>query len=181
MKQFTEEQRRQWLDSLEKRASSAAVIIEDELGRILCLKSDYKTHWALPGGVIDAGESPLEAAIRETKEEINIDIDIDALRPLMTACRKGDIVSYQFIFLAKVSSCDFSPESMKLQDSEIQQARFFTKDEIQSGEYPLLWAVRAYADGRAGYFETEVPVVYDGAKEVMIRNKIYEQTRNISD
>lgn len=177
---FTKEQRRQWLDSLEKRASSAAVIIEDELGRVLCLKSDYKTHWALPGGVIDAGESPIEAVIRETKEEINFDLDTEDLRPLMTACRKGDIISYQFIFLARIPSSRLSIATMTLQDSEIQQARFFTKDEIRSGDYPLLWAVRAYAEGKSGYFETEIPEVYNGAKEVIQRNKTYEQARNIS-
>jgi 8-oxo-dGTP diphosphatase len=35
----------------------------------------FKNHWALPGGFIDYGESAEDAAIREAKEETNIDIN----------------------------------------------------------------------------------------------------------
>ena len=36
----------------------------------------YKDHWALPGGFVDYGETTESAAIRESKEETSIDIDL---------------------------------------------------------------------------------------------------------
>ena len=36
----------------------------------------YKDHWALPGGFVDYGETTESAAIRESKEETSIDVDL---------------------------------------------------------------------------------------------------------
>lgn len=51
------------------------VIIETEEGGIVLIKrKSYPFQWALPGGFVDYGESLEEAAIREAKEETNLDI-----------------------------------------------------------------------------------------------------------
>lgn len=34
----------------------------------------FQDHWALPGGKVDEGETTLEAAFREVKEETNLDL-----------------------------------------------------------------------------------------------------------
>lgn len=39
----------------------------------------FKNHWALPGGFVDYGESVENAAIREAKEETNIDVKLKKL------------------------------------------------------------------------------------------------------
>ena len=36
----------------------------------------YGTHWGVPGGAIDLGESVAQAAVRETREESGIDCEI---------------------------------------------------------------------------------------------------------
>lgn len=36
--------------------------------------------WAVPGGHMEAGESPSETAVRELREEVGLDTDPDALR-----------------------------------------------------------------------------------------------------
>lgn len=166
MVQYTEEQRREWLASLEKRVSAAGVIIEDEQGRVLAVKANYKSYWSLPGGVIDAGETPLRAAVREVKEEIGLMLDEEQLDLLVTACRQSeDVTLYQFVFVVRVR--DLSIEALALQASEIDEARLFTKDEILSGEQPMAWAFRAWADGVRGYCETRLCGA-DGANEQII-------------
>ena len=84
---FTDEERRVWLASLDRRFSSAAVLIENEQGELLIVKAGYKDHWSLPGGIVDAGESPLEAAVREVKEEVDIQVDPKDLKLAMVASR----------------------------------------------------------------------------------------------
>lgn len=39
----------------------------------------HSGQWALPGGRVDTGETPLQAALREMQEEINVDLTADHL------------------------------------------------------------------------------------------------------
>ena len=48
---------------------TAGIILVSEIGIVLCKESDY---WGIPKGGVDIGETPLEAAIRETVEETSI-------------------------------------------------------------------------------------------------------------
>ena len=48
---------------------TAGIILVSEIGIVLCKEDDY---WGIPKGGIDIGETPLEAAIRETVEETSI-------------------------------------------------------------------------------------------------------------
>ncbi|WP_066973201.1 NUDIX domain-containing protein [Methanobrevibacter filiformis] len=40
----------------------------------------FKDYWGIPGGFVDYGESTEEAAIREAKEETNININLESLQ-----------------------------------------------------------------------------------------------------
>jgi ADP-ribose pyrophosphatase YjhB (NUDIX family) len=54
-------------------------------GHMLLLKrgiEPYAGYWAPPGGYVEAGESPEAAAIRETREEVGVELDISSLIPL---------------------------------------------------------------------------------------------------
>jgi 8-oxo-dGTP pyrophosphatase MutT (NUDIX family) len=55
------------------------VVVENDKGEILMIRRTDNDNWALPGGAIDLGESVTQAAIRETKEETGIDIEITGL------------------------------------------------------------------------------------------------------
>ncbi len=50
------------------------IIIEMDDGVILIKRKNPPYGWALPGGFIDYGESAESAAVREAKEETNLDI-----------------------------------------------------------------------------------------------------------
>ncbi|HEX6469288.1 MAG TPA: NUDIX hydrolase [Streptosporangiaceae bacterium] len=65
--------------SLPRTRGAASALLLDERGRILLVKPTYKEGWFLPGGVIEAGESPLTACVRECVEELGLVPVLDGL------------------------------------------------------------------------------------------------------
>jgi len=55
---------------------AAAVAIFDDENRLLLLKRKDNDKWTMPGGTMDFGESLADCAIREVKEETNLDIEL---------------------------------------------------------------------------------------------------------
>lgn len=53
---------------------SVALLPRDKSGRILLVRQSDPGHWATVGGTIEPGESPEDAARREAKEEIGVDV-----------------------------------------------------------------------------------------------------------
>ncbi len=53
------------------------IIIELESGGVVLIKRKNPPYgWAIPGGFVDYGESLEEAAVREAKEETNLDVEL---------------------------------------------------------------------------------------------------------
>lgn len=61
---------------------SCGVIILNEFGQILIGHATGQTHWDLPKGTIEDGETPIECAIRETHEEFNLNVLPESLADL---------------------------------------------------------------------------------------------------
>lgn len=63
--------------------------------------SAHARQWAFPGGRIDEGETPLDAALREMHEEIDVDLSADALLGRLDdyPTRSGYVIS-PFVFWA---------------------------------------------------------------------------------
>jgi 8-oxo-dGTP diphosphatase len=57
----------------------ATVLIRNNNDDILMLTSKKIGAWSLPGGKVEPGEQPRAAAVRETKEETNLDVEIIGL------------------------------------------------------------------------------------------------------
>ena len=55
---------------------AASAIVVDDSGRILLQRRRDNGMWALPGGVMNIGESLPECAVRETREETGFDVEI---------------------------------------------------------------------------------------------------------
>lgn len=62
--------------SLPKVISSGAVILRDEHGHLVVEKPNYRDHWLLPGGGVDAGEDARQCAQREVLEELGIEVEV---------------------------------------------------------------------------------------------------------
>lgn len=54
----------------------AGCIILDEQDRILLLHRTEPNQWEVPGGKLKEGETHEEAAIREAKEELGVDVEL---------------------------------------------------------------------------------------------------------
>ena len=76
-------------DGMRER-SAARVILVDDAGRVLVMRGHdvnqpERSWWFTIGGGIDPGESPVEAALRETREEVGIALAADDLvGPVLT-------------------------------------------------------------------------------------------------
>ncbi len=78
----------------------AAVVIQNAAGNVLLVQQNYGGHaWGAPGGVVETGETPMEAAIRETSEEVGLDVTLSHLIGIYLLRGGGwpDILAHVFV------------------------------------------------------------------------------------
>lgn len=54
----------------------ANCVITDDEDRVLLVRHSYRADWGLPGGLIGRHEEPVDAAVRETREEIGLEVEL---------------------------------------------------------------------------------------------------------
>lgn len=144
--------RKQWFDVFQKRVSSATMILENEAGEALIVKANYKAHWTFPGGMIDKGETPLQAAVREVHEEVGIAVDPASVEFVAIVDRKSSFLeTYQFIFKASLSDAMFG--HIHLQASEIDEYVLIDRPGVNSGDRNYGKVIEHWANGTTGYIE----------------------------
>ncbi len=110
----------EWLASLPRKQMGVGVLFLNETGELLIVKPNYRDHWQVVGGVIDANESPMTAAIRETKEEITVDIDTPKLLGVAYVSRRD---SLRWVFYGGVLGADMI-SNIKIQKEELDEFKF---------------------------------------------------------
>lgn len=141
-----------WLQSQPARVSSAALILENQTGEVLIVKASYKNYWTFPGGIIEADESPRQAAIREVREEIGIAISPDTIKFVAVVDRQSDVAhTYQFIFEAPLNEAMI--RQVKLQAEEIDDWVLATRDDTLKADRVYSQALQDWANGMTGYRE----------------------------
>jgi 8-oxo-dGTP pyrophosphatase MutT (NUDIX family) len=67
---------------------AAGILFRDSRGRVLLVEPSYKPNWEIPGGVVEADESPWAAATRELSEELGWDRPLGRLLVRTTFARR---------------------------------------------------------------------------------------------
>lgn len=77
---------------------AAGALFFDQAGRVLMVEPSYKDYWDIPGGYVETGESPLQAAAREVREELGITPRLGRLLAVDWAPNRseGDKILYLF-------------------------------------------------------------------------------------
>lgn len=114
-----------------RKRVGADVLFRDEAGRLLLVDPRYKPDWDLPGGMAEANEPPLEAAIREVREELGIEYTGGRLLVVDWVAPHGPWDdSLMFIFDGGVIAAE-QQAAIALRDNELKEYRFIRDEEAK--------------------------------------------------
>lgn len=102
--------------------SCGCIIIKDDKVLLIGAKDDEgELFWSFPKGHQEIGETDIETAVRETKEETGLDVEIIDTDPIKTGHlrRGGAIYKEILLFIAKPLA-----EKLKLQEDEVEQIKW---------------------------------------------------------
>ncbi len=146
--------------SFARRRCSAGGLIWDQDGKIAVVRTSYRDGWMIPGGVVEAGETPAEALVREAAEEIGAApvvrsmVCVDILPP-----DNGFSESVHFLFDCHPLD-DPALDRLRIDGREILEMRFVLPQEALGMLYPTVSRRLAHVfRGASGYFEAGTPVV----------------------
>ena len=109
------------------------VIIRNSMGEILLAKvkrGHFSGYWSLPGGYMDHDEHPSIGCVRETLEELGIDITLDQSTPVITQKIFNDD-GISFVSFTYQSLWEGDISELRLQSEEIEEAKWFTLDDAK--------------------------------------------------
>lgn len=112
-----------------KTINIAGVLIRDKRGRYLLVQErKISAHglWGFPGGHVDEGETLQSAAIRETHEEVNLEIKLTRQEPIYSESKPDGSLSY-YAFGGKVTA-----GSLKIDKEELLDAQWLTISQIEA-------------------------------------------------
>ncbi|MFF8278925.1 NUDIX domain-containing protein [Streptomyces lateritius] len=143
---------------------AAGVLLFDEHDRFLLVDPTYKPGWEFPGGVVEPGEPPARAGMREVAEEIGLELDsVPTL--LLVDWERPQPPGYGGLRLlfdgGRLPAAD--AERLLLPGAELRGWRFVTEEEAADLLPPvryrrLHWALRARERGTVLNLEAGVPV-----------------------
>lgn len=120
------------------RLVAAKAIIKNTDGKVLVLQQSDESDvsgagkWHMPGGIVEVGESPADAVVRETKEEA--DLDVTVVRLLDAAEWEATIRGEHFYFVGLFYECQPSVGSIALDKAEATQYKWVDLAELNSLE-----------------------------------------------
>ncbi|WEL23830.1 NUDIX hydrolase [Candidatus Nanohalovita haloferacivicina] len=90
------------------------LIIRD--GKILLLYREDEGHWEVPGGKVEEEESPIDAAVREAREEIGVEVELK--KPFYSGEFQKD--GQMFLWHGYIADTDGEPEIQEEKFGELE-------------------------------------------------------------
>jgi len=107
-----------------KQEKSCGCIVINNKNEVLLIHHNGG-HWDFPKGHVEDGETEIETAKREVKEETNIDVEInEKFRYTIKYSPKQDVIKEVVYFLAKNIN-----DSKKAQIEEVSEVNWFSYEE----------------------------------------------------
>lgn len=142
---------------------AAGVLLFDSEDRVLLVDPTYKPGWEFPGGVVEPGEAPGYAGVREVAEELDVRLT-DTPSLLVVDWEKPSPPAFGGLRLLFDGGRldERSIAELRLPCAELRAWRFVTEDEAAELLPPvrrerLRWAMHARRIGRPLYLEAGVP------------------------
>jgi 8-oxo-dGTP diphosphatase len=139
-----------------KWVASGAIIFNDD-DKLLLIRHRWRAAWEYPVGVTDGTESPLDAARRETKEEVGLSPDEFHLLGIDFFERNTPNGNLIFTYSAHVNAAQLA--ELKIDAFEATGYRWVTREEAQeliSGRLKNRFSelLKAHAAGTTVYLQS---------------------------
>jgi len=95
---------------MSKIGSTVAIIQDDKI--LMTKRSDFEV-WCLPGGHVDPGESVAETAVRETREEVGLDVELTRFVGIYTRVG-GEYTIHLNLFAARPVGGNLKPQAAEV-------------------------------------------------------------------
>ncbi len=119
------------ISCLYEKSCGAVILYEDKASgdtKILLVKNHNGRFYSFPKGHVELYENEKETAIREVKEETNLDVKIlDGFREISDYCPFGNIRKRVVFFLAIAGN-----DNIKIQESEIDSYQWVSLDKADT-------------------------------------------------
>jgi 8-oxo-dGTP diphosphatase len=93
-------------------------------------RGHFRGFWTLPGGYMDHDEHPAEGCVRETKEELGLDITLLDVEPVVTQNIFSD-EGISFVSFTYQSHWNGDPAGLDVQTEEIAEVKWFDLEEAR--------------------------------------------------
>ncbi|MDD5192673.1 MAG: NUDIX domain-containing protein [Candidatus Nanoarchaeia archaeon] len=125
--------------------------------KVLLRKHDKYKMWLSVGGHIELDEDPNQAAVREVKEEVGLDIEIFSKDiPLFNLKDYKELIPPKFLDRHRINpnhehvvlvyfAKSFTDKIKQSEDELSEECKWFTKEEIDNPSYGIKEDIRFYA------------------------------------
>jgi 8-oxo-dGTP diphosphatase len=125
----------------------AMCVIERGDGRVLLIRHLYRKRWGVPGGLLERHETPPDAARREVREEVGINVELLG-EPAVNV--DADPRRVDIVFRARPVN-DADADDVRPLSVEVLEARWFQPGELPELQFETALAMQAlermsYAD-----------------------------------